>query len=416
MATTLLLCGASVRAAAYSALRAGFQVWCADLFADADLRAICPDALQLTDSPLEIPEVLDRHAPPGPFLYTGGLENHPAVLDTIRQQRPVWGMTGDALRAVRDPITLQRVLAEGGFPTLEVRRTPPADSRRWLCKPLASGGGQHICFWERATSTELPTDGYWQEFHSGAAFSALYLGDGTTATLIGMTEQLIGVSWLHAVPFAYCGNIGPLPLTESEQHFLEKLGTHLTRHFQLCGLFGLDLLREGEQFFVTEINPRYTASVELYELASQVPLLAWHGTMFDKDRISPLAPVLRGEGLEVRGRTRGNLDRFATALEPLTPNPSPLRTGARGEKQARPCLGKAIYYAPRDLVITDQFQNYTPPELWQLPLYADLPCPGTTVRAGHPVLTLFVAEKAAATCRFRLEKAAYALDKLWHDA
>ena len=38
----LLIFGASVRAAAFSALRAGLQPWCADLFADADLRARCP--------------------------------------------------------------------------------------------------------------------------------------------------------------------------------------------------------------------------------------------------------------------------------------------------------------------------------------------------------------------------------------
>ena len=38
----LLLFGASVRAAAFSALRAGLRPWCADLFGDADLQARCP--------------------------------------------------------------------------------------------------------------------------------------------------------------------------------------------------------------------------------------------------------------------------------------------------------------------------------------------------------------------------------------
>ena len=37
----LAIVGASVRAAAFSALRAGFEVVAADLFADADLRAHC---------------------------------------------------------------------------------------------------------------------------------------------------------------------------------------------------------------------------------------------------------------------------------------------------------------------------------------------------------------------------------------
>ena len=37
----LLIVGASARAAAFSALRAGLRPWCADLFGDDDLRARC---------------------------------------------------------------------------------------------------------------------------------------------------------------------------------------------------------------------------------------------------------------------------------------------------------------------------------------------------------------------------------------
>ena len=38
----LLIFGASTRAAAFSALRAGLRPWCADLFGDADLVSRCP--------------------------------------------------------------------------------------------------------------------------------------------------------------------------------------------------------------------------------------------------------------------------------------------------------------------------------------------------------------------------------------
>src|SRR5262245_61077027 len=37
----LMIFGASARAAAFSALRAGLEPWCADLFADRDLQARC---------------------------------------------------------------------------------------------------------------------------------------------------------------------------------------------------------------------------------------------------------------------------------------------------------------------------------------------------------------------------------------
>ena len=44
-ARQLILIGASVRAAAFSALRAGLRPWCADLFGDLDLRQRCPSVV-----------------------------------------------------------------------------------------------------------------------------------------------------------------------------------------------------------------------------------------------------------------------------------------------------------------------------------------------------------------------------------
>src|SRR5207248_5309461 len=75
----LLIFGASARAAAFSALRVGLRRWCADLFADLDLQARCP-AMRL---PGRYPHAfLDLAATdlPGPLMYTGGLENWPALV------------------------------------------------------------------------------------------------------------------------------------------------------------------------------------------------------------------------------------------------------------------------------------------------------------------------------------------------
>src|SRR5262245_37770646 len=97
----LLLFGASVRAAAFSALRAGLRPWCVDLFADADLSAICPcQALP----PAEYPRGFLRacaDGPPGPWMYTGGLENRPALVDALARLRPLWGNAGRVLRRAR---------------------------------------------------------------------------------------------------------------------------------------------------------------------------------------------------------------------------------------------------------------------------------------------------------------------------
>ena len=85
----IVIVGASARAAAFSALRAGLAPWCADLFADADLAARCPAvAVPFDQYPHGFLKIV-RQAPPGPWLFTGGLENHPKLIDRIACDRPV---------------------------------------------------------------------------------------------------------------------------------------------------------------------------------------------------------------------------------------------------------------------------------------------------------------------------------------
>src|SRR5205807_1077251 len=84
---SLIIVGASARAAAFSALRAGLRPWCIDLFADADLRARCPVThLEPDRYPYGLAELLPQ-APPGPWMYTGGLENRPNLIRRLARGR-----------------------------------------------------------------------------------------------------------------------------------------------------------------------------------------------------------------------------------------------------------------------------------------------------------------------------------------
>src|SRR5262245_17508064 len=87
----LLIFGASARAAAFSALRAGLRPWCADLFADADLQARCPAlAVPGADYPGAFANLLDT-APDGPWMYCGALENHDDLVHAMSRRRKLWG-------------------------------------------------------------------------------------------------------------------------------------------------------------------------------------------------------------------------------------------------------------------------------------------------------------------------------------
>src|SRR5262245_57175411 len=127
MTEPLIILGASARAAAQSAARGGFAPYAADLFADDDLRACCP-AVQVADYPRGL-KAAAREFPPGPWMYTGGFENHPALVERIAQERPLLGNAGAALRSVRNPLQLAAALREAELAHLETSLAPLKDMR-----------------------------------------------------------------------------------------------------------------------------------------------------------------------------------------------------------------------------------------------------------------------------------------------
>src|SRR5688572_12838500 len=108
--------GASARAAVGSLRRAGIAAWAVDLFADRDLQRMAPCVrCPLTGYPDAIPELCDGF-PPGPVLYTGGLENHPDVVRELARRRPLWGNGLEVLEQVRDPFRLHHAVVKAGRP------------------------------------------------------------------------------------------------------------------------------------------------------------------------------------------------------------------------------------------------------------------------------------------------------------
>ena len=277
----LILFGASTRAAAFSALRAGLRPWCADLFADADLQARCP-AMRL----------------PGPYptaSWNGSAPSCPARGCTPAASKtapgsssgwPAAGRSGAttvaALLKARNPAVVHAAVRAAGLPAPAVHwffRRPPAVGR-WLVKPIW-GIGDPIHFWTAADAADRPSLlVYLQEFIEGESQAAIYCGDGKRADLLGVTRQLVGEDWLHAGPFRYCGSVGPLRPDAARRQALEKIGAALARRCGLRGLFGVDgVVRDGA-FLPVEVNPRYTASVEVLEYAGGLSAMAWHRAAF----------------------------------------------------------------------------------------------------------------------------------------
>src|SRR5262249_27917147 len=136
--------------AAFSALRAGLQPWCADLFADADLCRSCP-VIRVPGSvyPHAFLEMC-RQDLPGPWMYTGGLENWRLLVEVMARFRPLGGNGEGALALSRSPAFVASLLQDAGLPCPAVRMRAEGvmPAGRWLVKPLKGAGGAGISAWE----------------------------------------------------------------------------------------------------------------------------------------------------------------------------------------------------------------------------------------------------------------------------
>lgn len=367
MSRPLLIAGASGRAAAVSALRAGFDPFVIDLFADADTRRLCP---VLKCDPADYPHgfvPLASQAPPGPWMYTGGLENYPDVVAAISEARELIGNGPEVLAKVRDPYQLGATIrANGGCSpeTIPVGTTPP-NGGTWLRKAVASAGGLHVRFAESGDFDPASANvrECLQRFVAGRPMSALFRRDAGATWLFGMTAQLVGTDWLHAPPFGYAGNI-----SREDAALARGMLTHMQAYadFELRHCWGTDFMDLGSgRPWTIEVNPRYTAGAEVLEYATGLAFLG------------PAGPT--------------------TA--------------------ARAVVGKGIYYAAAPLTFPasgpwdDSLACCT--DVWHRPDFADIPDAGATVETGQPVLTILAEAATEDECVAELRRRAAELDTLF---
>lgn len=334
--TRLAIVGASVRAAAQSARRAGFDVVGADLFADADLDGICP-ITRIENYPDGLADWLAAQDIDA-WMYTGALENYPELVDRMARIAPLWGVSGDALRHCRDPIRLMRDCYDSdlGFPgTYRARprsKDPVSYALNRFAKTYRHSNGQGVwriqaeADWLRA----IEEDAYIQiDVLSGDPNAAVFAVGGQSSVCLGMTKQVIGSEW------GYRGSIGPVQPNAKQAETLRRIGVMLRDKLELRGLIGVDLVQSDECLAVIEINPRYTASVEVLERAT------------GRSAISAHAAACRGEAVEPWGSPDSLVGkRIVFASEPMTITPE-LDAWMSDEQQAgrladRPRLGESI--------------------------------------------------------------------------
>jgi predicted ATP-grasp superfamily ATP-dependent carboligase len=290
-----------------------------DLFGDLDLRA----GRVVTAGGLKALVDAAVAEPSGGVVYGAGFENHPALVARLAARHTLLGNPPETLRAVRDPARLAAVLRD--FPVTSF--AAPADrSRRWLRKPLRGGGGTRVRDWRGGP---LPRGSYVQERIDGRPCSAAAVSDGTDAVVLGLTEQLVGRRAFGVRGYRWCGNVALAH--EALLGQARAICSQLAGEFGLRGLFGVDFIWDGERAWTLEVNPRPTASLELF------------------NGVEAFDAHLRGELPRVEAR--------------------PLYTG------------KAVLFATENVTIGDS-------ERWLELGVRDVPHPGERIAAGRPICTL----------------------------
>ncbi len=402
MLDTILLIGASVRAAAGSCRRAGINCAAIDRFADEDLQHECgSNPVRRVSAWLEFPERAEE-MPEGPWMYTGPLETIPGIVDRISSRRMLLGNSGATLRQVRDFRQFAACVESLGFvvpPTLidgqYIGMEPFSSHLPWLSKSKAGAGGKHIRLVDnphkidRAPSSVDVTGRLLQQLVPGDSLAAVYCANAESTDLLGVTRQWLCQGRVNdamrcpgsAGPFSYLGSIGPLSLAPSLIEDFQRLGEGFRQRFGLRGLFGIDtiLVTDGPSptLIPVELNPRYTASIEILERALGISFIRRHIQAFSQDAFCQ----------------EGVADLLPPAVAAIRPDVGSI--AAYGSASDR-IYGKCIMYAPRPCSVSPTCaaawreindEQTKGGQIW--PRLADIPAAGTEFQTGDPVITVF---------------------------
>jgi predicted ATP-grasp superfamily ATP-dependent carboligase len=366
----VLIAGFSTRAAADSAVAAGFAVTAIDGFGDLDV----DPAVRMVSLPRDLGVAFSAAAAAraaGGFVtdaavYGANFENDLDAVGALAANRALWGNPPDVLERVRQPALVAAALREQGLPYARVRTSnandpdapnDPNDPNDWLLKPLASGGGRGIHLWAGGA---VPRTHYLQRRIDGVPASIVFVAAHGAAVPLGLSVQLVGESSLGAAGYRYCGNIlAPAgdALFERDETVLEcasAIARTVAATFGVVGVNGIDFVAAHGDAYAIEVNPRWTASMELVERAYGISVFAAHA-----------AACMRAE-----------LPAF----------------DIRSARRQPPAVGKAIVFARTEVTVGDTISWLDDSTV------RDVPRPGERISRGHPICTVFAEGADAAAC------------------
>jgi uncharacterized protein len=342
----VLIAAQAGRALAEAARRARLRPYVADLFGDSDTLAAAEayralpgrfgTAPAAAATLAAIDDLADAAGPVVGLILGSGFEDAPDLVARLSQRHRLIGASAEAIAAVKAPIAFAALCARLRVPHPAVALDPPSDPLGWLLKRIGGSGGHHI---RPAPCAAVPQAYYCQARVPGLPHALNVLADGHTIRILAVTEQWCAPSPIR--PYRYGGALargaGEAPSLPAA--LVDAIAAGTERIVAATGLRGLasaDVLVDGADWWLTEINPRPGATLDILDRRA-TPLLASH---------------------------------IAACLGPM-PDPGPQPAGAAAAQ---------ICYAERELAPV--------PDLTWPDYVRDRPRPGTVVRRDAPLCTV----------------------------
>ena len=256
--------------------QAGYQVAALDAFNDAETRrfCVCSMAVKYAGGGFDANDLWQKLSllkVVTAVVYGSGLENQPELLSKIAAHFLLLGNSAATVTAAKHPHSFFALLDQLHIPYPCVHSTPTL-GESWLIKAAGGSGGTHI-----RTTGQTRMGDYFQRKVPGKPVSVLFLADGKVAQVVGFNEQWCAPT--QTMPYRYGGAVSQADLPENVKARMTEAAQKLTLHLGLRGLNSMDFMLDEDRLLALEINPRLTATFDLYDNLFEPHLQACKGVL-----------------------------------------------------------------------------------------------------------------------------------------
>lgn len=265
-----LIIAQSGRALATAAKRNGICTHVIDHFADQDTKSYAQSTQQLSEFTLDqrqghlIALVKKRlqQDPQIEIVLGSGFENKPELQSQLQHIAPIIGNHTKYVQQIKDPTIFYQALQTLSLPhpTYHLSNHPDTLETPYLIKAIGANGGKHIAPYKQGP---IPPYHYLQEQLHGHHYSVTFIADGNSFQLLGFNAI-----WNRTENnnFTFAGVVSNIPLAKKHQQKILTALKKLVSFFCLHGLCSMDfIVTTSQQYYILEINPRPSASFELYD-------------------------------------------------------------------------------------------------------------------------------------------------------